>query len=435
MLKRRRFAILMVQVIRPKIKVAPIFFTVITCLCHPIVQAQQEEQIDSLLAMHFYAEALGIINAVPTSTHTNSIEDARAFIDRLQAATSLPDSLIDTRLLNASSLSKDYEVENAGARAASKYHDFLTSYASKDIHSAYEDYLLAQYFRTEHVKRERARMRNNIAMTFDYVRKEEFEKAADLLETFYNEKRTSAFITLEDSLRYTYDWLQPQIELGRAKHELVLSRTPITRILYVTIGGGLNPSVKLDKEQLLLREFETEEYTVFNYSGNSINTIAPFYCIEGGYFFSSHTSIGISYARSTNTIRNTFSANSGTGSQVTGQTSISYRAKVEYARADVFMKHRLTDKTGPRPFLTAGLGIATSKLSPLEDSGADHILYVKPVKYEGFRLLLGGGAEYVFSEDWPFVLSGNGLMFLNSGNSDILNRVNFEIYVQLGAIL
>jgi len=51
-------------------------------------------------------------------------------------------------------------------------------------------------------------------------------------------------------------------------------------------GGGLNAIVKMYKDQLLLREFETEEYVVWDYPGNSINIIAPFFCLEGGDYFS-----------------------------------------------------------------------------------------------------------------------------------------------------
>jgi hypothetical protein len=389
-----------------------------------LVSAQNAEKVDSLLAAHRYTEALVLIDAAPVG----SLEDARVVVNHLQALPNLTDSLFNARVINALTVPGDYADSNAGTLSASLYADMRALHASQKYASAYEQCVLARYFRTKHVRQELDRLRDNVSRTSREVKEGQFKEAEALFGVYQNERRTSAFQILEDSLARAYRWLKPQIEDGLAKRAAESSWVSIARSMYVTGGAGLNPNVSLDKTQLLLREFDTKPYQVWSVPENAIKTVPILYCFEGGCYLSSRTSIGISLARWKSTfriaIKNLYATNFA-----------SYRASVEYTRADAFLKYRFTDKTGPRPYLTAGVGAAACALTSLDDSGAEHTLYVQGSNDTVFRILLGGGAEYVFSPSSPFMVSWNALLFLNSANTDILNRVNLETTLQLGVIL
>ncbi len=389
-----------------------------------LVEAQNVERIDSLLAARDYAGAREAINAAPAG----SVEDARTVIDHLQSLPNLPDSLFTARVLNAMTQADEYEAGNAGKLSASFYMKMQGLHASQKSPAAYECLVLARYFRTKHVREELDRLRNNLATTYGYVATEDFTKADALCGMFSQEQRTYAFRIIEDSLHRAYEWLRPQIEDGKVRQRRERSRTTVSRNWYVMGGAGMNPSVRLDKQQLTMTEIEPREYAVWDVPRISIKTIALFWCLEGGYFVSPRTSLGLSFARWRDTYRNPVK-NLWKGEY------FSYSVAVEYMRGDVFVKYRLTDKTGPRPLLAAGLGFARYALSSLEEPDAGHNLQVTGSESTVYRLMIGGGAEYVFSENSPLFAACNASVYLNSEQTGILSRFTFEVTLQAGVIL
>lgn len=389
-----------------------------------LVNAQHLERIDSLLVARDHAGALVAINTAPAG----SVEEARTVINHLQALPNLPDSLFNARILNAKTLPEDFEVGNAGSVSASFYTNMLKLHAPQTLSAAYECLVLARYFRTKHVREELGRLRNNLSLTYGYVASEEFAKADELLGAFNREPRTSAFRILEDSLHRAYGGLRSRIEDGKVRQRFERSRASISRSWYVTGGAGLNPSVKLDKERLRVSEVDPKAYAVWENALISIKTMALLACLEGGYYVSPRTSVGLSFAWWRSTYRNPLK------NLWNGEYS-SYRVALEYMRADAFVKYRLIDKTGPRPFLTGGLGVAASAIAPQEDPEAGHVFQIEERKKTVYRIILGGGLEYVFSEESPVILSWSGSVYLNTGQSEILNKLTFETTLQIGVII
>jgi hypothetical protein len=389
-----------------------------------MVYAQYNERVDSLLAARNYAGALEAVNAAPGG----SVDEARTVVNHLQALPNLSDSLFNARVVNAKILPEEFEAANAGGLSASFYTNMLQLHASQKFSAAYECLVLARYFRTKHVRQELDRLRNNLAMTYGYVASEEFTKADELFGGFSREPHTAAFKILEDSLHRAYGGLRSRIEDGKNRQGFVRSRTSISRNWYVTGGAGLNPSVKLDKEMLRVTEVDPKVYAVWENALISIKTMAILACLEGGYYVSPRTSVGLSFAWWRETYRNPLK------NRWNGEYS-SYRVAVEYMRADAFVKYRLIGKTGPRPFLTGGLGIAASALTPQDDPEAGHTFQIEERKTTVYRLVFGGGLEYVFSEDSPVLLSLGASAYLNTGQSEILDKITFETTLQVGVIL
>lgn len=400
------------------------FVVPVVILSSSPVSAQTIEQIDSLLAQRRVAEALKVIDAIPAG----SMEETRAVINHLMALPGLPDSLFNARIANAMPLAADYDAGNAGSLSASFYANMQKLHAFQRASAAYECFVLARYFRTKHVREELGRLRNNLSLTYGYVASEEFNKADTLLGVFGQEQRTYAFRIIQDSLRRAYEWLRPQIEDGKREQRREHERSSISKHWYVTGGAGMNPSVRLDEEKFPLTEIEPKEYAVWDVPRMSINTMAILLCLEGGYYISPRTSVGVSFARWKETFRNLVK-NRWKGGY------FPYDVAIEYMRADVFVKYRVTDKTGPRLLLTAGLGTASRAISSEDVPGAQHILRISGRKSTIYRLMLGGGLEYVFSENNPVFLSCNGLAYLNSGQPEILNRFTFEGTLQIGVML
>ena len=224
--------------------------------------------------------------------------------------------------------------------------------------------------------------------------------------------------------------MRKEFDEGVEKREVLLRRVRIARTVYCSFGGGVNPRLRLEKDKLLLREFETEVYSEVPVDQNRIDIVALGIKVEVGYYFTNLISVGISFARSASTVDNTLLLVSPWALYET----YSYRAKITCTAVDMIARRRFSDKTGPRGYLAAALGLTTNELSALEntDSKAKHTLFVKPIKETGFRLGLGAGGEYVPWETSPLFFSGHVMAFVNLAGSEIPGVINFEATIQMG---